>query len=162
LLIANDECCVRIADFTPVVGKMTTALGDRSTSTERIIPPYNGFGSDDDSLGNCLSLIPKPPRRNFAQFMELDKAGYDGHVLRFLARLQQAGPDPTGVAEQRRFIVCYFLADGTVSVFEQSAKNAGTHCTVLRFCRPTQCVGAAFAMATWLSVCHVDVLWPKD
>jgi len=27
----------------------------------------------------------------------------------------------------------------------------------VRFCRPTQCVGAAFATATWLSVCHVDV-----
>jgi len=31
-------------------------------------------------------------------------------------------------------------------VFLRKRKN-------LFFCRPTQCVGAAFAMATWLSVC---------
>ena len=64
--------------------------------------------------------------------MTLDKAGYDGHVLRFLAKLQHTGPDPTGLAEQRRFIICYFLADGTVSVFEQSTKNVGMYPTVSR------------------------------
>jgi len=34
------------------------------------------------------------------------------------------------------------------------------HCN---FCHQTQCVGAAIAMATWLSVClsHVDVLCPN-
>ena len=99
--------------------------GERTVSIERIIPPYNGFGSDEDSLTNCLSLLPRPPKRDFARFMTLDKAGYDGHVLRFLAKLQSTGPDPTGVAEQRRFIISYFLADGTVCVFEQSTKNVG-------------------------------------
>ena len=58
--------------------------------------------------------------------MELDRAGLEGHVLRFLARLDLASPDPTGIAEQRRFIVCYYLADATASVYEQSARNAGT------------------------------------
>ena len=27
------------------------------------IPPYNGFGSVEDSLASCLNLIPKAPRR---------------------------------------------------------------------------------------------------
>ena len=100
-----------------------------------MIPPSNGFGADEDSLGNCLSLIPKPPKRDFARFMELDRSGLDGHVLRFLARLELSGPDPTGTAEQRRFIICYFLADATVSVFEQSSRNAGTLPTLLStFC----------------------------
>jgi len=32
------------------------------------------------------------------------------------------------------------------------------------FCRTTQCLGAAFASATWLSVyvCHDDVLYPRN
>ena len=30
---------------------------------KREIPPYNGFGSEEDSLASCLNLIPKPPRR---------------------------------------------------------------------------------------------------
>jgi len=98
---------------------------DDRTTTERVVPAYNGFGSDEDSLSNCLSLLPKPPRRDFARFMELDKVGYDCHVLRFLARLVSTSPDPTGLNEQRRFIISYFLADGTVSVFEQSTKSVG-------------------------------------
>jgi hypothetical protein len=26
------------------------------------IPPHNGIGSEEDSLGNCFNLIPKPPK----------------------------------------------------------------------------------------------------
>ena len=120
------------------------AQEDRAT-TERVVPPYNGFGSDEDSMTNCLSLLPRPPKRDFAQFMELDKAGYDGHVLRFLARLDSSTPDPAGLNEQRRFIISYFLADGTVNVFEQSSKNVGVYCNVL----------SIFARCQhWLSSCR--------
>jgi len=40
---------------------------------QRSMPPYNGFGSEEDSLCNCLSLIPKPPKRDFIKFMEKDR-----------------------------------------------------------------------------------------
>ena len=38
-------------------------------------PPYTGFqiGSEEDSLANCLDLIPKPPKRDFIKFMEKDR-----------------------------------------------------------------------------------------
>jgi len=26
-------------------------------------PPYNGWGSEEDSLCSCMGLLPKPPRR---------------------------------------------------------------------------------------------------
>jgi len=45
------------------------------------------------------------------------------------------------------------------------AKAAVEFCLAFLFRRPTQCVGAAFAVATWLSVCvcvcHVDELYPN-
>ena len=31
---------------------------------KREIPPYNGFGSREDSLATCMNLIPKPPRKS--------------------------------------------------------------------------------------------------
>lgn len=34
---------------------------DNSLKTEKIIPPYNGFGDEQDSLGYVYRLIPKPP-----------------------------------------------------------------------------------------------------
>lgn len=40
---------------------------------ERYIPPYNGYGSYEDSLGNCLSIIPKPPQTDFIKFLYYDK-----------------------------------------------------------------------------------------
>jgi len=114
------------ADFTPIRSKMSSEADATATTTERVIPPCNGFGSDEDSLGNCLSLLPRPPKRDFSRFMQLDKAGYDTHVLRFLAKLDSTAPDTTdGLNDLRRFIISYFLADGTVSVFEQSTKNVG-------------------------------------
>lgn len=36
----------------------------------RQVPPYNGFGSEEDSLCSCMALLPKPPKRDFIKFME--------------------------------------------------------------------------------------------
>ncbi len=38
------------------------------------IPPYNGFGSEEDSLASCQQLIPKPPKRDFIKFMNKDRS----------------------------------------------------------------------------------------
>lgn len=46
------------------------------------IPPYNGFGSPEDSLQNCLSLIPQPHRKDVKKMLE-----YDNKVLHYSARL---------------------------------------------------------------------------
>ena len=44
------------------------------------VPPYNGFGSQEDSMQSCLSLIPQPPKKDFIKMLE-----NDGRVLRFEA-----------------------------------------------------------------------------
>lgn len=48
----------------------------------QVIPPYNGFGSLEDSLQNCLSLIPEPPKKDVIKLLENDHK-----VLRYAARL---------------------------------------------------------------------------
>jgi hypothetical protein len=53
--------------------------------------------------------------------MEFDRRGLDSHVLRFFARIDTERP----IESERRFIVSFFLADGTVSVFEPTGKNTG-------------------------------------
>ena len=35
----------------------------------RQVPPYNGFGSQEDSLASHLNLIPKPPRRCAEEYL---------------------------------------------------------------------------------------------
>ena len=46
------------------------------------LPPYNGFGSLEDSKQSCLSLIPQPPKKDFIKMLE-----NDGKILRFAARM---------------------------------------------------------------------------
>ncbi|CAI2722500.1 unnamed protein product [Schistosoma spindalis] len=106
-----------IQDFTPVKPK----LQDHITTVKREIPPYNGWGTDEDSLANCYSLIPKAPNHNFKKFMELDRQGLDSHVLRFAGRLLSGRP----IDRDRQFVISCYLSDDTISIFEPQQKNSG-------------------------------------
>lgn len=87
----------------------------------RQFPPYNGWGSEEDSLCSCMGLLPKPPKRDFIKFMEKDRRGLDSNVLRFLARMNTTKP----IDQERRFIISYYLSDDTISVFEPPVRNSG-------------------------------------
>eukprot|EP01083_Nonionella_stella_P153305 492426_1 len=78
--------------------------------------PYNGYGTEEDSLGSCTSLVPKPPRKDYRKMLELDRK-----VLRFLAKF----PNPAPEDVNRRFVVTFYLADDTVAIFEQNQRNSG-------------------------------------
>lgn len=45
------------------------------------LPPYNGFGSLEDSIQSCISLVPKAPRKDLYKLMNKDRV-----VLRFKCR----------------------------------------------------------------------------
>lgn len=106
------------ADFTPLQFK-----GDKGEKYQKEFPPYNGFGSEEDSLCSCMSLLPKPPKRDFIKFMERDRRGLDSNVLRFLARMDTQKP----IDMDRRFIISYFLSDDTIQVFEPPVRNSGEY-----------------------------------
>ncbi|XP_069745401.1 EF-hand domain-containing family member C2 isoform X2 [Narcine bancroftii] len=105
-----------VEDFTPVKYK-----SEPTTKVEREIPPYNGFGSEEDSYNSTLSLEPKPPRRDFVKFMEKDRQGLESNVLRFSARLIINNE----INNERKFILSYFLSDDTISMFEPPKLNSG-------------------------------------
>jgi len=63
----------------------------------QVIPPYNGFGIPEDSLQNCFSLVPKPPRKDVIKMLENDHK-----VLRYQVALVSAfhdGAVPASVVE---------------------------------------------------------------
>ena len=49
------------------------------------------------------------------------RLGYDSRILRFSARLVSDNP----VDHTRVFVVCYYLADDTISVYELVFENSG-------------------------------------
>ncbi|XP_030638808.1 EF-hand domain-containing protein 1 [Chanos chanos] len=83
---------------------------------KRVVPPYNGFGSLEDSLQNCLSLIPEPPKKDLKRLLENDHK-----VLRYAARLDSSDPNDEG----RQFILSYYLSNDMISIFEKTTRNSG-------------------------------------
>ncbi len=79
-------------------------------------PPYNGFGDEEDSKGQTYRLQPKKPQKDFFKFVDNDKK-----ILRFTARFNTRVPEDI----DRRFIISFFLADNTISVYEMAQKNSG-------------------------------------
>jgi len=82
---------------------------------QRAIPPYNGFGSEEDSLASCdpKSLVPKLRVKIYQ--------GNEDLVLRFKAIIESANKNDM----MRRFVVCFFPCDESLSVFEETVRNSG-------------------------------------
>jgi len=84
-----------------------------------VVPPqHKVYGElEEDTLMNCLHIAGKIPRK-------IDKSQGRipyGAALRFEAMMDGASIENA----DRRFIVQYFLADGTISVFEPPMRNSG-------------------------------------
>jgi len=111
-------------DFTKkylkdVLGRDSTPIAVREPEKPKpkpTAPPYNGFGDEDDSLGSWKNLVLKAPKKNVRQYIE-----NAGCMLKFSMKLADADP----ANEVRRFVLTYYLADDTVSIYEPPQRNAG-------------------------------------
>lgn len=54
--------------YEPEPIKMPSAA---SITKPQPIPPYNGFGSEEDSLGSVYSLQPKAPRKDVKKMFKV-------------------------------------------------------------------------------------------
>nr|XP_030138939.3 EF-hand domain-containing family member C2 [Taeniopygia guttata] len=105
-----------IVDFTPIQYKKPPPA-----KPETILPPYNGFGSEEDSLSSCKGVVIKPAHKDYRQFLMKDRYGMDSNILRYGAKLIT---DST-VDKDRKFIISFFLRDDTISIFEYAERNSG-------------------------------------
>jgi hypothetical protein len=69
------------------------------------VPPYNGYGKEEDSLGSVYSLQPKPPKIDMKKMFKQDM-----HILRFEAKFISTEPDD----ESRKFIISFYCGDDTI------------------------------------------------
>jgi Ca2+-binding EF-hand superfamily protein len=79
-------------------------------------PPYNGWGSEEDSLLSSKSLIPNPPRQDVAKLLKNDR-----QVTRFAAKLVSRVVEDT----ERDFVVTFHLMDDTITIYEPAKRNSG-------------------------------------
>lgn len=81
------------------------------------IPPYNGYGSEEDSLLNVFYL--DISNKNKERY--IDRFKKDKHILRFLAKMISSNPSN----EERAFLISFFCGDETIQIFEVAGKNSG-------------------------------------
>lgn len=101
-----------IEEFVPI--ERPKEIRWLSGYVERPIPPYNGWGSFEDSEANCHSIQPKAPQRDMKKFLTLGNCN-----LRFKAKMISAIDNDS----DREFIITYYLSDDTISVFEIVKRN---------------------------------------
>lgn len=80
------------------------------------VPPHNGYGTEEDSIGNVLKLMPNAPKPDMYKIFDNDQ-----HVLRFECKLISS----TYEDEMRKFILCYYPSDDSIKVFEVVERNSG-------------------------------------
>ncbi|XP_038119302.1 EF-hand domain-containing family member C2 [Culex quinquefasciatus] len=104
-------------DFTPIQGySVIRDEYQRRCRRERELPPYNGWGSHEDSEGNCITVEPHPPKIDFRKFVIYDRCN-----LRFGSRMISKIKENN----DRFFVITYYLSDDTVSVYELQIRNSG-------------------------------------
>lgn len=80
------------------------------------IPPYNGFGSEEDSLQNVFFLTQKAIKKDFNKMFLNDQ-----YILRFEARNLSENKEEN----DQKYIVTFFCGDDTIEVYKLNIKNSG-------------------------------------
>eukprot|EP00960_Hanusia_phi_P049974 759911-Hanusia_phi.AAC.12 len=93
-------------------------ISEQSVPMPRLpTPPSNGIGAEEDSMQNCKMLRPKPLHKDMAKYKK-----YAGKVLRFEAKWVSDRPEE----KVRTFIISFYLADDTISIWETSGDGRNT------------------------------------
>jgi len=93
-----------------------TQRGIKPFAPPNPVPEYNGFGTEEDSLGNVHSLNPKAPKLNMHKMFDNDM-----HIMRFEAKMISGSHED----EMRNFILSFFPSNDTCQVYEVVERNAG-------------------------------------
>merc|ERR1712110_45761 len=67
-------------------------------------------------MGNCMSLVPQPPKKDFIKMLE-----NDNKVLRYEAKMESSRSED----RDRRFIISYSLSNDMISIYEPQQRNSG-------------------------------------
>jgi len=96
---------------------MPLMVPEKKVELKRVIPPYNGFGSEEDSLRSCMgSLNPPPPKKDLQKMRDKN-----GLILCFNAQLVSDKPYDA----DRRFVIQFFMEDDTIAIREPPVQNSG-------------------------------------
>lgn len=100
----------------PSIAEPSAACNRPKNNIERKLPPFNGWGSHENSEENCKKIILKTPLSDYTKFLK-----YGNSRLRFGAKMEST----MQTNALRSFIIAYYLVDDTISVYETDGRNSG-------------------------------------
>jgi DUF1126 PH-like domain len=62
-----------LEEFEPIALPMNSQKFSSYAPEKKPFPPFNGWGSFEDSEGNCVGIEPKVPKIDFRKFLSYDK-----------------------------------------------------------------------------------------
>jgi len=102
-----------------LVEDMPLVEEQKKAQIKKVVPPYNGFGSQEDSLRSCTgSLVPPPLKKDLSANKKA------GQILRFNAKLM-LDKDDDDSSSIRKFSINFFLEDDTIAIHEPPIRNSG-------------------------------------
>jgi hypothetical protein len=125
IVIYNRECLIcNCDDFTRkwyrenfgLEQQAITLKGEKPKKFYQPIPPYNGYGFEEDSLGSVFYLQLKPPKKDINKMFTCDQ-----YILRFEARQISENKEEN----DKKYIVSFFCGDDTIQVYMLSERNSG-------------------------------------
>lgn len=96
--------------------QVITLKGEKPKKFYQPIPPYNGYGLEEDSLGSVFFLQPKPPKKDINKMFTCDQ-----YILRFEARQISENKEEN----DKKYIISFFCGDDTIQVYMLSERNSG-------------------------------------
>lgn len=120
MLIARCDAFTRqhyLSNGITLKDDMPLQMPEKKVEVKRVIPPYNGFGTEEDSLRSCTGgLNPPPPKKDLQKMRDKN-----GVILRFNAQLVSDKADDA----DRRFVIQFFMEDDTIAIREPPVRNSG-------------------------------------
>lgn len=96
--------------------KIQPPIEEAKPLPEYVPPPHIKFGTPEDTLAGCFSVIPKPPKKDVVrQVFNFPKK------LRYSMKMDAVHPED----EDRDFILEYSLSEGTIQISEPEKRNSG-------------------------------------
>jgi hypothetical protein len=84
-------------------------------------PPYQGFGTEEDSIASFYRLVPKSTTFDALKQSELDKVVFRWKAKFDMDNMEHAGPDDS----KRRFVISFYMVDQTIGIYEPPVSNSG-------------------------------------
>lgn len=121
MISAQDDRQQKILDNRPDINKLETLQNMTRLGVSKLFhDDIHRIGSEEDTIGSCLSVHPCPPKKNYIEFLRFGNLN-----IKFETKFVPYRGKPVHITNRdRRFILTYYFGDEQVSIYEVASNTA--------------------------------------